>query len=61
MTIKDRDGKLVKTYTETFHTARFDIDVGREYLGSEVSVEGRWRNTNDKIAPWGPAVTTVLS
>ncbi|GHU02883.1 hypothetical protein FACS1894147_05860 [Spirochaetia bacterium] len=61
VTIKDRDGQMVKTYTETFHTARFDIEVGREYLGSEVSVEGRWRNTNDKIAPWGPAVTAVLS
>ncbi|GHU76285.1 hypothetical protein FACS189461_3690 [Spirochaetia bacterium] len=61
VTIKDRDGLVVKTYTETFHTARFDIDLGREYLGSEVSVEGRWRNTNDKIGPWGPAVTAVLS
>jgi hypothetical protein len=61
VTIKDREGKAVKDYTETFHTARFDLDIGRQYLGCDISVEGRWRNTNDKIASWGPAVTVVLS
>ncbi|GHT89595.1 hypothetical protein FACS1894137_18990 [Spirochaetia bacterium] len=61
VTIKDREGTAVKNYTETFHTARFDLDIGREHLGCEVSVEGRWRNTNDKIASWGPAVNVVLS
>ncbi|GHV78308.1 hypothetical protein AGMMS49944_00990 [Spirochaetia bacterium] len=60
MTIRNR-GEAVKVYTETFHTARFDLNIGKENLGSEVTVEGRWRNTNDKIAPWGPAVTVVLS